>query len=253
VTSAVSAPGLPPSIKAVLFDMDGVLTQTARLHAAAWKQMFDQFLSSRASARGEPWEPFDAELDYRLYVDGKIRADGVRSFLRSRGIEMPEGRSNDPPGDTTIHALGNWKNELVKELLRDRGVATFEGSLRYLEMVKEAGLKRAVVSASANTLDVLASSNLTGMFDLVVDGNVAAAEGLRGKPAPDTFLFAVRSLGLEPLDAAVFEDAIAGVQAGREGGFGFVVGVDRLDQAEALRAAGADVVVKDLFELVRGG
>jgi beta-phosphoglucomutase family hydrolase len=233
--------------------MDGVLTPTALLHAAAWKQMFDEFLSSRAKAHGQPFEPFDAERDYRLYVDGKIRADGVRSFLESRGIEMPEGHPDDAPGDATIHALGNWKNELVRELIRLEGVAPFEGSLRYLEAVKEAGLKRAVVSASANTHDVLSSSSLAGMFDLVVDGTVAAAHGLKGKPAPDTFLYAVRSLGLEPVDAAVFEDAIAGVQAGREGGFGYVVGVDRVNQADALMRAGADVVVKDLAELVPGG
>jgi beta-phosphoglucomutase family hydrolase len=243
---------IPDGITALLFDLDGVITQTAKVHAAAWKQMFDEFLSSRAGARGQPFEPFDVEGDYHLYVDGKIRADGVRSFLGSRGIEMPEGHPDDPPGDTTINALGNWKNELVKELIRRHGVAPFEGSLRYLEAVREAGLKRAVVSASANTRDVLDSSNLAGMFDVVVDGTVAAAHGLKGKPAPDTFLYAVRSLGLEPVDAAVFEDAIAGVQAGREGGFGYVVGVDRVNQAEALKRAGADVVVKDLSELVPG-
>lgn len=230
--------------------MDGVLTPTATLHAAAWKKMFDEFLQSRASIIGEEFVPFDPDRDYALYVDGKMRADGVRSFLKSRGIELPDGHIDDPVGSTTVHGLGNWKNELVKELIRESGVNPFEGSVRYLQAVKDAGLKRAVVSASANTLDVLNASKLADMFDLLVDGNVAAAQGLRGKPAPDTFLYAARSLGVEPANASVFEDAIAGVRAGREGGFGYVVGVDRLDQAGALKEAGADIVVKDLAELL---
>lgn len=233
--------------------MDGVLTETALLHAAAWKKMFDRFLASRAAEAGEPFRPFDDEADYRLYVDGKIRADGVRSFLESRGIHLPEGAPDDPPGHGTVHALGNKKNELVRELIRQGGVSAYEGSLRYLEAIRGSDVERAVVSASANTLDVLDAAGLAGMFDVVVDGNVAAAEGLRGKPAPDTFLFAARSLGLVPAHAAVFEDAIAGVRAGREGGFGYVVGVDRLDQEEALREAGADLVVRDLAELVPAG
>lgn len=230
--------------------MDGVLTSTGKLHAAAWKKMFDEFLQSRASILEEEFVPFDSDRDYALYVDGKIRADGVRSFLESRGIELPEGHIDDPSGSPTIHGLGNWKNELVKELIREQGVESFEGSLRYLQAVKDAGLKRAVVSASANTLDVLNASRLTEMFDLIVDGNVAAAQGLRGKPAPDTFLHAARLLGVDPADAGVFEDAIAGVRAGRAGEFGYVVGVDRLNQADALREAGADVVVKDLADLL---
>ena len=230
--------------------MDGVLTQTGKLHAAAWKRMFDEFLESRASILEEEFVPFDSDRDYALYVDGKIRADGVRSFLESRRIELPEGHIDDPVASSTIHGLGNWKNELVKELIRELGVSTFEGSLRYLQAVKDAGLQRAVVSASANTLDILNASKLADMFDLIVDGNVAAAQGLRGKPAPDTFLHAARLLGVEPANAGVFEDAIAGVRAGREGGFGYVVGVDRLNQTGALREAGADIVVKDLSELL---
>jgi HAD superfamily hydrolase (TIGR01509 family) len=231
--------------------MDGVLTPTGSLHAAAWKKMFDEFLRSRASILGEQLVPFDPDRDYALYVDGKIRADGVRSFLESRGIELPEGHIDDPGGEPSIHGLGNWKNELVKELIRELGVIPFEGSLSYLQAVKDAGLKRAVVSASANTLDVLNASNLADMFDLLVDGNVAAAQGLRGKPAPDTFLYAAHSLGVDPAHAGVFEDALAGVRAGREGGFGYVVGVDRLNQADALKEAGADVVVKDLADLLQ--
>ncbi|HEX2053973.1 MAG TPA: beta-phosphoglucomutase family hydrolase [Actinomycetota bacterium] len=243
--------GLPEGITACLFDLDGVLTHTAALHFAAWKQMFDEYLLSRAGASGSEFVSFEMP-DYLRYIDGKPRADGVRSFLESRGISLPEGSSADPPAAETIRGLGNRKNELVHQLMREKGVEAFQGSRRYLEAVIRAGLKRAVVSASTNTSAVLEASGLAGRFDTVVDGNVAEREGLRGKPFPDTFLRAAEAVGVPPEAAAVFEDALAGVQAGRAGGFGFVVGVDRANQAEALQNKGADVVVKDLAELLEG-
>ncbi|MDQ4148486.1 MAG: beta-phosphoglucomutase family hydrolase [Actinomycetota bacterium] len=242
--------GLPPGIRACLFDLDGVLTQTAALHSEAWKQMFDGYLLERAERLGEPFIPFDRQADYLRYVDGKHRADGVRSFLESRGISLPEGTGDDPPSAETIGGLGNRKNELVLQLMETRGVTAFEGSRRYLEAVKQEGMLTAVVSASANTAAVLRSAGLEDVFDVRVDGLVAAREGLRGKPFPDTFLRAARELEVEPGEAAVFEDAIAGVHAGRDGGFGFVVGVDRARQAAALTEAGADVVVTDLAQLM---
>ncbi len=241
--------GLPETIRAGLFDLDGVITRTATVHAAAWKEMFDAFLRDRAAATGEPFVAFDPVEDYGLYVDGKPRADGVRSFLASRGISLPEGDRDDPPGAETVNGLGNRKNELVLRLIREKGVEVFEGSVRYLEAARRAGLRRAVVSSSANTLDVLRSVGLVDAFDVRIDGVVAAERGLRGKPAPDTFLAAARDLGLEPA-AAVFEDALAGVEAGRAGAFGYVVGVDRANHADALREHGADVVVQDLAELL---
>jgi beta-phosphoglucomutase family hydrolase len=241
--------GLPGAIRACLFDLDGVLTQTARVHAAAWKQMFDAFLRERA---GASFVPFDAVHDYDEYVDGKPRYDGVRSFLASRGIELPEGESSDPPGMGTVRALGNLKNEIVLSLIRDQGVEPYEGSVRFVRAAADAGLGRAVVSSSANCRDVLRAAGIESLFEEVVDGVVAEREQLKGKPAPDTFLFAARGLGAEPAEAAVFEDALAGVEAGRAGRFGLVVGVDRSGQADALRAHGADVVVSDLSELLEG-
>jgi beta-phosphoglucomutase family hydrolase len=242
--------GLPEEIRACLFDLDGVLTQTAKVHAAAWKTMFDQYLERRAQGTGEPFRPFDAVHDYDEYVDGRPRYDGVRAFLQARGIELPEGQSDDPPDADTIHGLGNRKNEIVLKMIREQGVDAYAGSVRYVEAVRDAGLPRAVVSSSANARDVLRSAGIAELFDTVIDGTVAEREQLQGKPAPDTFLAGARALAVDAPAAAVFEDALAGVQAGHAGRFGFVVGVDRAGQAEALREHGADVVVQDLAELL---
>jgi beta-phosphoglucomutase family hydrolase len=243
-------PNVPEGITACLFDLDGVLTQTAKIHAQAWKQMFDDYLREWAERQGTEFEAFDRPTDYDEYVDGKPRLDGVRSFLESRGIELPMGSPTDPPEAETIHALGTRKNDLVLELIRRQGVEPYEGSVRFAEAVRERGLRRAVVSSSTNCRDVLVAAGIDGLFEEVVDGVVAEREGLAGKPAPDTFLFAARRFGAEPSAAAVFEDALAGVESGRRGGFGWVVGVDRTGQAEALARRGADVVVQDLAELL---
>jgi beta-phosphoglucomutase family hydrolase len=233
-----------------LFDLDGVLTQTAREHAAAWKQMFDMYLTTRAERTGQPFVPFDPVADYDAYIDGKLRADGTRSFLASRGITLDEGTPDDPPTLETVNGLSNRKNEILLERLRTGGVQVYAGSVRYLHAVRDAGLQRAVVSASANTRQVLQSAGLTDDFDVIVDGLVAASEHLKGKPAADTYLAAARKLGVSPEHAAVFEDALAGVDAGRAGGFGLVVGVDRAGQREALQQHGASVVVDDLEDLL---
>ena len=242
--------GLPDKIEALLFDMDGVLTQTAKVHAAAWKQTFDQFLRQRAQEHGEKFVPFDEHSDYDDYVDGKPREDGVRSFLESRGIELPEGDPDDAADAQTIEGVGNNKNERVLKLIHEQGVEPYEGSVRYVQAAKQAGLKRAVVSSSTNTHEVLAAAKLDGLFDTVIDGTVAHRDHLHGKPAPDTFLAGAKALGVVPDHAVVFEDALAGVQAGRAGKFGYVVGVDRVGQRDALKAHGADVVVEDLAELL---
>ena len=242
--------GLPDAIRGCLFDLDGVLTQTAKVHDAAWKEMFDDYLRERSRKTGEPFVPFDPVADYDEYVDGKPRADGTRSFLESRGIHLPEGSDDDPPTADTVHGLGNRKNEIVLRKIRKDGVEAYPGSVAYLRAVKEAGLPRAVVSSSANCKDVLVAAGIADMFDARIDGVVAEQQHLRGKPAPDTYLAGAKALGLEPAAAAVFEDALAGVAAGRAGGFGFVVGVDRVGQAQALREHGADVVVTDLSELM---
>ncbi len=241
---------LPKRISACLFDLDGVLTKTAELHAAAWKQMFDEYLSRRAAERGERFVPFDPVVDYDKYVDGRPRLDGTREFLGARGIQLPEGSPDDPPGTDTVHGLSNRKNEIVLAIMRERGVAVYPGSVRFLDAVRQNRLATAVVSSSANTEEVLQAAGLKGKFNVVVDGVVAEREHLAGKPAPDTYLAAARDLGVEPSAGAVFEDAIAGVQAGRAGHFGLVVGVDRTGQADALAANGADVVVTDLAELI---
>ena len=212
--------------------------------------MFDSYLRDRSRRTGEPFVPFDPARDYEEYVDGKPRADGTRSFLASRGIELPEGGNDDPVGAETVRGLGNRKNELVLRLIREGGVEPYEGSVRYVRVAREAGLRRAVVSSSANCRDVLVAAGIEDLFEVRIDGVVAEREQLRGKPAPDTFLAGARALGLEPHEAVVFEDALAGVAAGRAGKFGFVVGVDRAGQAAALREHGADTVVTDLAELL---
>ncbi len=242
--------GLPDGICGCLFDLDGVLTKTATVHAAAWKQTFDAFLAERATAAGEPFVPFDKVRDYDDYVDGKPRADGIRSFLTSRGIDLPEGSDDDPPGAQTIRALGNRKNDLVLRRLRTDGVEAYEGSVRYVRAARAAGLHRAVVSSSTDCQLVLEAAQISDLFEARIDGVLARREHLRGKPEPDTYLAGARALNIEPRAAAVFEDALAGVAAGRAGGFGQVVGVDRTGQADALRQHGADVVVTDLADLL---
>lgn len=243
-------PNLPSTITACLFDLDGVLTQTAKVHAAAWKEMFDAFLRQRSAETGEPFRPFEIATDYGPYVDGKLRQDGVRGFLASRDIALPEGATDDSPTAETVHGLGNRKNARVVELIRTEGVEVYEGSVRFLESVRSAGLRSAVVSASKNCQEVLAVTGIEHFFEVRVDGVVAAAEQLPGKPAPDTFLTAAKRLGIEPAQCVVFEDAVAGVQAGRAGAFGWVVGVDRFGDPAALQSHGADIVVSDLSELL---
>ena len=230
--------GLPDDIQACLFDLDGVLTQTAKVHAAAWKEMFDAFLEERD---GAGYTPFDAHHDYDEYVDGLPRPDGVRGFLKSRGIDAP---------DALVAQLGDRKNDLVLKLIERDGVQTYPGSIRFLHAAQDAILKLGVVSSSANAKQVLESVGLLGLFAHVVDGHAVAEGGLKGKPAPDTFLAGAKALGVDPAHVAVFEDALAGVEAGRAGGFGAVVGVDRVGQADALARHGATVVVQDLDELL---
>jgi HAD superfamily hydrolase (TIGR01509 family) len=227
-----------------------VLTDTASVHDKAWKQMFDEYLRARADRRGEPFREFDAGADYERYVDGKPRADGVRDFLSSRGITLPDGDDDDAPDAETVHGLANRKNELLLATIDRDGVKVFEGSRRYLVAARDAGLRRVVVSSSANTAQVL---RVTGLVDLVegwVDGVAIRERGLEGKPAPDTFLAGAECAGVAAGEAVVFEDAVAGVQAGRAGRFGYVVGVDRVGHAAELAANGADVVVGDLAELL---
>ncbi len=243
--------GLPEKVRACLFDLDGVLTDTASVHTKAWQATFDAYLSERAKRTGEKFVPFDPASDYRLYVDGKKREDGVRSFLNSRGIELPDGSPDDPGDAETIYGLGNRKNKMFQQVLQDDGVEVFDGSRRYLEAVSAAGLGIAVVSASANTRDVLAISGLDRYVQKRVDGITLRDEHIAGKPAPDSYLRGAQLLNVGPEAAAVFEDALSGVAAGRAGNFGFVVGVDRVGQAEDLRRNGADVVVTDLAELLQ--
>jgi beta-phosphoglucomutase family hydrolase len=242
--------GLPDAIRACLFDLDGVLTDTASVHKKAWKVMFDAYLRKRAERTGEQFVPFDIEADYLTYIDGKKRDDGVRSFLDARGITLPDGDPDDDSSAETVYGLGNHKNDLFHETLRKDGVKVFEGSRRYLEAVAAADLAVAVVSSSSNTREVLEVTGLDKFVQHRVDGVTMREENIAGKPAPDSFLRAAELLGAEPAQAAVFEDALAGVEAGRSGHFGSVVGVDRVGQAEALRRNGADTVVTDLVELL---
>ena len=242
--------GLPEAVTACLFDMDGVITQTAKVHDAAWKEMFDEFLRAWSAAHDENFVPFDPVADYDEYVDGKPRIDGVRSFLQSRGIELPQGQESDQAGAQTLNGLGNQKNELLLKVIERDGVQAYAGSVRYVNAVREAGLRTAIVSSSANTEAVLKAAGVNGLFEVRIDHQAAEAHQLQGKPAPDTFLEAARELGVGAANACVYEDALAGVAAGRAGHFGFVVGVDRVGQADQLHAHGADVVVKDLAELL---
>lgn len=242
--------GLPDGTRACLFDLDGVLTDTASVHAAAWKQMFDDYLKLRADRDGTPFREFDIDADYGPYVDGRPRLDGTRGFLSSRGIELPEGGPDDPPDAETVHSLSTRKNDLVQEKIRSVGVEVYPGSVAYLKAVKSAGLQTACVSSSANAAQVLDVADLARYIDHRVDGVTARDRGLPGKPAPDTFLAAAADLGVDRQDAVVFEDATAGVASGKAGGFGFVVGVDRVGHRADLLSNGADVVVEDLAELL---
>jgi beta-phosphoglucomutase family hydrolase len=256
-----SALGLPDRVQACLFDMDGVLTDSASVHAAAWREMFDDFLRARSERTGEPFVPFELDRDYPEYIDGRIRSDGTRAFLRSRGITLPEGDPADDGSGETIHGLSNRKNALVLQHIRQDGVAVFPGSLHYLHQVKEQGLRIVVVSASANTAEVLRVTGLESLIGARVDGVTAARDGLAGKPAPDTYLAGAAAAGVHPSAAAVFEDALSGVEAGRAGSFGFVLGVDRTGGAvdaeglspygHRLVERGADRVVPDLAELLK--
>jgi beta-phosphoglucomutase family hydrolase len=235
---------------AVLFDLDGVLTATAKLHATCWKTMFDEYLQQRAATTGESFQPFEIATDYKQYVDGKLRYDGVRGFLESRSIDLPWGDPEDPPDRETICGLGNRKNELIQEALASGTVDVYASSITLVRRLRDAGIKLAVVSASKNCEAILKAAGIADLFDLRVDGVVAARLELPGKPAPDTFLEGARQLGVEPERAVVVEDAVSGVQAGRAGGFGLVIGVDRKGDPDALRDNGADVVVADLSELL---
>jgi beta-phosphoglucomutase family hydrolase len=248
--SPATAPVSTDRFDAVLFDLDGVLTATAKTHAVCWKKAFDEFLKRRAAKTAEPFQPFDLKADYDMYVDGKPRYEGVQSFLDSRGIQLPYGDPNDPPTKLTVCGLGNRKDELFDEALKSHGVEVFDGSVAWLRHLRKQEMKTAVVSSSKHCRAVLEVADLTDLFDALVDGEVAVEQKLKGKPEPDTYLKAAEMLGVQPQRAVVVEDALSGVQAGRNGGFGLVIGVDRKGDAEALRKNGADLVVTDLGELL---
>ena len=243
--------GLPDGVAACLFDMDGVVTKTAIVHAAAWKQMFDDFLRERAKETGTEFVPFDSDHDYGNYVDGKPRLDGTKSFLESRGIELPEGSPDDKPGTPTINGLSNRKNDLVLVKLEENGVQVYDDTITYIKAVRDGGLATAIVSSSANTRQVLDVAKIADLFDVRVDAQYGKEHNLHGKPAPDTFLAAAKALNVPAKQAVVFEDAQSGVAAGHAGHFALVVGVDRVNQAEALREHGADVVVEDVTDLLK--
>lgn len=247
MTGDLGALGLPAGTGACLFDLDGVLTSTAELHRQAWRDTFDRFLTQRV---GPDVAPF-SDQDYVTYVDGRPRADGTRAFLRSRGVELPEGTVDDVAGDRTVHAVANRKNELLTQLLAEHGVRAFPGAVRYVRAVRERAVPIGVVTSSANATRVLESAGLSDVVDALVDGRTLAAEGMRGKPAPDAFLACAEKLDVPAERVAVYEDAVSGIQAGVHGGFRPVVGIDRADQADRLREAGADVVVRDLAELLK--
>jgi beta-phosphoglucomutase family hydrolase len=238
--------GIGSNVQACLFDLDGVLTRTAVVHAAAWKKMFDAYLRARAEQAAEAFLPFDPVADYAKYIDGKPRYDGVRSFLRARAIRLPEGDPADPPNAESVAGLGNRKNEIVQRIIETHGVESYRGSVRFIEAARRAGLRCAVVSSSGNAREVMAAAGIEGFFEQVVDAQIGEQEDLRGKPAPEC----ARRLAIAPPEGAVFEDALAGVEAGRAGGFGCVVGVDRVGQASELRRHGADIVVSDLGDLL---
>lgn len=242
--------GLPDSVRGCLFDMDGVLTRTAVVHAGAWKTMFDDFLSTWGQRTGQVFAPFDAGEDYDRYVDGRSRADGTRTFLSARGIALPEGEDTDPPDALTVRGLGNRKNTLVLEAIARDGVDVYPDSIDYVRAARSKGLRRAVVSSSANAAQVLEAAGITDLFEGLIDGTVAAERHLDGKPSPALYLAGAEVLGLSARESAVFEDALAGVEAGRAGDFAAVVGVDRVGQADELRAHGADLVVSGLGELL---
>jgi beta-phosphoglucomutase family hydrolase len=238
-----------PDYDGVLLDLDGVITDTAEIHASCWKRMFDAYLKERAERLGEEFVPFDAASDYRTYVDGRPRLDGVRTFLESRNIELPEGSPDDPPDAETIHALGGRKNALVQEEIDAGGVKVYDASVEYVKALRDAGVALAIVTSSANCDPILRSVGLLDLFPTRIDGNVIRERGLAGKPAPDSFIAGAEALRIPPIRLVVVEDALSGVEAGRNGGFGLVVGVARHGNAADLRSHGADVVVTDLSEM----
>ncbi len=237
-------------LDAVIFDMDGVVTETATVHAAAWKKLFDKYLQDRADGGGNAFVEFDEGSDYERYVDGKNRYDGVRSFLETRGISLPEGTPDDPPENETVCGLGNRKDQYFLAWVEEKGVAAYATTVALIKDLKEHGVRIAIVTASRNADQILAAAGVADLFEEKVDGLVAAERGLAGKPDPATYVEAAKMLGVDPANAAVVEDALSGVESGARGGFGLVVGVARAGQADSLLQAGADVVVADLGELL---